>query len=161
MKRYIHSKIYAMSLFKSDAEIKIKGQAEVIHEHTAKLVLYSSIREYDINGWKKSICRAFNTISKITVKPKGKRFDVSDYVNLILSTYGEDSIDIEVELAHWRGKLTSELQLNPYPDVEINNTMINKCIDLVNLYIEFCDMISNSDSEIPASEFRDKLDIVV
>lgn len=101
MKRLLStSDIFAMSLPKSKAVIRVEGLSDVIEEHTAKLCMYKDDRLQDVNGWKKSICRAFSDISDITLKPKGRKFTSEEYFDMILSGYGDELKDKYIVLAY-------------------------------------------------------------
>lgn len=135
MKRLLRQSIYAMAFPRAKALELLSYHANDISEHILKLIVFSKIRQDDVEHWLRyEICNWLEDASDIQSKSKLK---AKDYLNTIFSAIGETPQDVKVLLRHFKDKFCYHID-NPYPEFEITSQLIDKIHKIFNQFIHIC-----------------------
>lgn len=145
--------IYGMSVSRSYLIGKIEGYADVIQEHTLKIVTAQQNGNIKfVDKWINDLSRAIYNISKYTIGNKGKRLDSDAYRQYMFGNhFGIDKIDMKHLLEDFHDDYIE------YANFTIDNTMIDTLYSVVNEMKSIVpDMIASHKSTegIPIPEIR-------
>lgn len=104
--------IRAMSIEKKKVLDRFYTNSDTLVEHIVKVVLYSSSRADDVNGWKKTCARILTKAGSYN----RKRLKISDkeYVHNLFGSFPTDPSDARAVLEDFEGDLVNK----GYPETE-------------------------------------------
>ena len=104
--------IRAMSIEKKKVLDRFYTNSDTLTEHIVKVVLYSTIRSNDVNGWKKTCARILTKAGSYN----RKRLKISDkeYVHNLFGAFPTDPSDARAVLEDFEDDLVKK----GYPEIE-------------------------------------------
>lgn len=138
MKRYI----YGMSVTRGYLIGKIEGYADVIQEHTLKIVTAEQNGNLKfVDKWINDMSRAIYNISKYTIGNKNKRLDSQTYANYIFGDhFGSERYDMKHLLEDFQDDYIE------YSNFTIDADMVNTLYQVVSeMKNTIPEMIANHD----------------
>lgn len=125
--RHIPSIVYGMSMEKSRAEKRIHGFGKEITSNIIKLVAYPDSRDHQ--HWIDELATWFSDINDIDIKPRGKKFSIDVYDELVFGEFGTTLSDVRTCIDSW---LIYNKKKDHYPEFDVTPQLIRSVFMLVS-----------------------------